>query len=161
QAPQVAFNFSIYPYGSTNYVITDVIEGSSDAVVGSGGHQWLYANVNGKKAPFTASRAEDRQDLLQLEKQLKAQGMDVDVQRYYLIQIPLKKEARGIQLSNMGTPSQQRYYTPPSYGGAAGTNAEMDYEAMPAPTASMPSGASVKAKSEISQDKAYPKRREA
>jgi hypothetical protein len=106
--PRTAFNFSIYPYGSTNYVITDVIEGSSEAIVGPGSHQLLFANVGGQKAPFTASRAEDRQDLLKLEKELKAQGMDVDVQRYYLIQIPLRRDARNIVLSNMGTPPRDR-----------------------------------------------------
>ncbi len=108
EPPRAAFNFSIYPYGSTNYVITDVIEGSSEAIVGPGNHQYLYANIDGKKAPFTASRAEDRQDLLKLEAELKAQGMDVDVQRYYLIQIPLKKNAKNIQLSNLGTPNMAR-----------------------------------------------------
>lgn len=102
--PRAAFNFSIFPYGSTNFVITDVIEGSSEAVVGPGTHQMLYADIDGRKAPFTASRAEDRQDLLRLERELKAQGMDVDVQRYYLIQVPLKKGARGIRTSDMGTP---------------------------------------------------------
>lgn len=102
--PRAAFNFSIFPYGSYNYVITDVIEGSSDAIVGPGTHQYLYANVQGKKAPFTASRASDRPDLMKLEETLKAKGMDVDVQRYYLIQVPLKKGAEGIRLSNLGTP---------------------------------------------------------
>lgn len=106
--PRAAFTFSIFPYGSTNFVITDVIEGSHEAVVGPGQHQLLFANVDGEKAPFTASRAEDRQDLLELERQLKAQGMDVDVQRYYLIQIPLRRNAAGIQLSNMGTPPWDR-----------------------------------------------------
>jgi hypothetical protein len=106
--PRAAFNFSIFPYGSTNFVITDVIEGSSEAIVGPGTHQMLYANIDGQKAPFTASRAEDRQDLLRLESELKARGMDVDVQRYYLIQIPLKRDAQGIQLSNMGTPPLSR-----------------------------------------------------
>ncbi len=101
--PRAAFTFSIFPYGSTNFVITDVIEGSSEAVVGPGNHQLLFANVNGQRAPFTASRAEDRQDLLRLERELKAQGMDVDVQRYYLIQIPLRRGAR-IQPAHMGTP---------------------------------------------------------
>jgi len=104
--PRAAFNFSIFPYGSTNFVITDVIEGSSEAIVGPGSHQMIYANVRGKKAPFTASRAEDRQDLLRMERELKAIGMDVDIQRYYLIQIPLRRDARSIQLSNMGTPPQ-------------------------------------------------------
>jgi hypothetical protein len=94
------------PYGSTNYVITDVIEGSSEAIVGPGGHQLLYANVDGKKAPFTASRAAERKDLLELESQLKARGMDVDVQRYYLIQVPLNKNVDGVKLSNMGTPPE-------------------------------------------------------
>ncbi len=106
--PRAAFTFSIFPYGSTNFVITDVIEGSSDATVGPGNHQLLYANVNGSKAPFTASRAEDRQDLLRLERELKAKGMDVDVQRYYLIQIPLKRNVRGLQTSQMGTPPMGR-----------------------------------------------------
>lgn len=101
--PRAAFNFSIQPYGSTNFVITDVIEGSHEAVVGPGSHQMLFANVDGQKAPFTASRAADRPDLLRLEKTLKAKGMDVDVQRYYLIQIPLQRN-RSIQQSNMGTP---------------------------------------------------------
>jgi hypothetical protein len=104
EAPRVAFNFSIFPYGSTNFVITDVIEGSSDAIVGPGNHQLLFANIDGEKAPFTASRAKERKDLLKLEADLKSQGMDVDVQRYYLIQIPLKREVQGIKLSNMGTP---------------------------------------------------------
>lgn len=113
--PRAAFNFSIYPYGSTNFVITDVIEGSSNAVVGPGSHQLLFADINGKKAPFTASRAEDRPDLVKLEQDLKAKGMDVDVQRYYLIQIPLKKNARGITLSNMGTPPMRRFYTTGDY----------------------------------------------
>lgn len=107
--PRAAFTFSIFPYGSTNFVITDVIEGSSDAIVGPGSHQLLYANINGQKAPFTASRAEDRQDLLKLEQKLKAEGMDVDVQRYYLIQIPLKRD-RGITLSNLGTPPMARMW---------------------------------------------------
>jgi hypothetical protein len=102
-APRAAFTFSIFPYGSTNYVITDVIEGSHEAVVGPGQHQLLFADVGGKKAPFTASRAEDRPDLLKLERELRAQGMDVDVQRYYLIQVPLRRDA-GVGLSNMGTP---------------------------------------------------------
>jgi hypothetical protein len=111
--PRAAFNFSIYPYGSTNFVITDVIEGSHEAIVGPGSHQMLFANIEGQKAPFTASRAEDRQDLLQMERELKAQGMDVDVQRYYLIQVPLRRNVRGLQLSSMGTPPLRR--TVPSY----------------------------------------------
>lgn len=101
--PRSAFTFSIYPYGSKNLVITDVIEGSSTAVVGGRGHQLLFANVDGQRAPFTASRAADRKDLAALEKKLKAQGMDVDVQRYYLIQVPLKDD-NAIQPSNMGEP---------------------------------------------------------
>lgn len=108
--PRAAFNFSIFPYGSTNFVITDVIEGSSNAIVGPGNHQLLFADINGKKAPFTASRAEDRQDLLKLEATLKEQGMDVDVQRYYLIQIPLRRDAGEIELSNMGTPPMRQFY---------------------------------------------------
>jgi len=110
--PRAAFTFSIFPYGSTNFVITDVIEGSHEAVVGPGQHQLLFAKVGGQKAPFTASRAEDRQDLLELERQLKAQGMDVDVQRYYLIQVPLRRDASGVQLSNMGTPPWRRAFSP-------------------------------------------------
>jgi hypothetical protein len=111
--PRAAFTFSIFPYGSTNFVITDVIEGSHEAVVGPGQHQLLFANVSGQKAPFTASRAEDRKDLLELERQLKAQGMDVDVQRYYLIQVPLRRDAADIQLSNLGTPPWNRAYESP------------------------------------------------
>lgn len=114
QAPRAAFNFSIFPYGSTNFVITDVIEGSHEAIVGPGNHQMLYANVNGQKAPFTASRAQDRPDLLKMEKELKSKGMDVDVQRYYLIQIPLKRD-RAIQPSNMGTPPMHRPQPSPIY----------------------------------------------
>jgi len=102
--PRAAFTFSIFPYGSTNFVITDVIEGSHEAIVGPGQHQLLFANVDGQRAPFTASRAEDRQDLLKLERELKAQGMDVDVQRYYLIQVPLRRDATSVRPSNMGTP---------------------------------------------------------
>jgi len=110
--PRAAFTFSIFPYGSTNFVITDVIEGSHEAIVGPGQHQLLFANVDGRKAPFTASRAEDRQDLLELERRLRAQGMDVDVQRYYLIQVPLRRDAAGIALSNMGTPPWNRAFGP-------------------------------------------------
>ncbi len=120
--PRAAFNFSIFPYGSTNFVITDVIEGSSEAIVGPGTHQMLYANIHGQKAPFTASRAEDRQDLLRLEKGLKAKGMDVDVQRYYLIQIPLRRDAK-VQLSNLGTPPMARafgYAASAAAGGVVG-----------------------------------------
>jgi hypothetical protein len=113
--PRVAFNFSIFPYGSTNLVITDVIEGSHEAIVGPGQHQLLYANVDGEKAPFTASRAEDRPDLLRLERELRAQGMDVDVQRYYLIQVPLRKDARGVRLSNMGTPPMRQAFQAPVF----------------------------------------------
>ncbi|MBL0210051.1 MAG: hypothetical protein IPQ13_03920 [Holophagaceae bacterium] len=117
--PRAAFNFSIFPYGSTNFVITDVIEGSSEAIVGPGTHQMLYANIHGQKAPFTASRAEDRQDLRRLEKELKAKGMDVDVQRYYLIQIPLRRDAKA-QLSNLGTPPMAWAFGYPAPGTAAG-----------------------------------------
>jgi hypothetical protein len=112
--PRAAFTFSIFPYGSTNYVITDVIEGSSEAIVGPGNHQLLFANVNGQKAPFTASRAADRPDLLKMEADLRSAGMDVDVQRYYLIQVPLRRDARGIQLSNMGTPPFNRMMPVPA-----------------------------------------------
>lgn len=84
--------------------------------MGPGNHQLLYSNVNGKKAPFTASRAEDRQDLLKLEAELKRQGMDVDVQRYYLIQVPIKHDAQGVQLSNMGRPPEPRYHAYPMGG---------------------------------------------
>jgi hypothetical protein len=111
-APRAAFTFSIFPYGSTNFVITDVIEGSHEAIVGPGQHQLLFADVEGRKAPFTASRAEDRPDLLKLERELKAQGMDVDVQRYYLIQVPLRRDATGVRLSNMGTPPWARSFDP-------------------------------------------------
>jgi hypothetical protein len=113
--PRAAFTFSIFPYGSTNFVITDVIEGSHEAIVGPGQHQLLFADVDGQKAPFTASRATDRQDLLKLERDLRAQGMDVDVQRYYLIQIPLRRDAKGVRLSNMGTPPWERgfYFAAP------------------------------------------------
>ena len=47
--PRAAFTFSIFPYGSTNLVITDVIEGSHEAIVGPGQHQLLYANVDGEQ----------------------------------------------------------------------------------------------------------------
>jgi hypothetical protein len=121
--PRAAFTFSIFPYGSTNFVITDVIEGSHEAVVGPGQHQLLFANVRGQRAPFTASRAQDRQDLLKLERELKAQGMDVDVQRYYLIQVPLRRDATGVQLSNMGTPPWARAFESPSRGNHCGVGA--------------------------------------
>ncbi|MBN2576701.1 MAG: hypothetical protein JXP73_19200, partial [Deltaproteobacteria bacterium] len=87
--------------------ITDVIEGSHEAVVGPGEHQLLFANVDGERAPFTASRATDRPDLLALEQELKLKGMDVDVQRYYLIQIPLRRDA-GVAPANMGNPPMPR-----------------------------------------------------
>ena len=136
--PRAAFNFSIYPYGSTNFVITDVIEGSHEAIVGPGSHQMLFANIHGQKAPFTASRAEDRQDLLQMERELKAKGMDVDVQRYYLIQIPLRHDVRGIQLSNLGTPPFQRTYNSPVY-----LSDEADYSMGQPPAPSAAAGSMV------------------
>jgi hypothetical protein len=111
--PRAAFTFSIFPYGSTNFVITDVIEGSHEAIVGPGQHQLLFANVDGQRTPFTASRAEDRQDLLKMERELRAQGMDVDVQRYYLIQVPLRRDATGLRPSNMGTPPWSRFENEP------------------------------------------------
>jgi len=135
--PRAAFNFSIFPYGSTNYVITDVIEGSSEAIVGAGSHQLLYAEVDGKKAPFTASRAEDRQDLLKLESELKKQGMDVDVQRYYLIQIPLRREVSEIKLSNMGSPPMKRFYD--SFAGVGGGKTIDDLAVLEAAPAAAPS----------------------
>jgi hypothetical protein len=106
--PRAAFTFSVFPYGSTNLVITDVIEGSHEAVVGPGRHQLLFADVDGRRAPFTASRAEDRPDLLRLERELRAQGMDVDVQRYYLVQVPLRRDA-GVRPSSMGAPPWRRH----------------------------------------------------
>jgi hypothetical protein len=135
--PRAAFTFSIFPYGSTNYVITDVIEGSSEAVVGPGNHQLLFSNVNGQKAPFTASRAADRPDLLKMESDLKAAGMDVDVQRYYLIQVPLRRDARGIQLSNMGAPPFERMMPVPApYAGMpAGMAAAGATKQAPVPSA--------------------------
>lgn len=133
---RAAFNFSILPYGSTNFVITDVIEGSSNAIVGPGGHQLLYANINGKKAPFTASRAAERQDLLKLERDLKAKGMDVDVQRYYLIQVPLKKGAKGIVASNMGTPPSLKYDAVPAYSAESVSGGAVYDMAVPAPSSS-------------------------
>jgi len=72
----------------------------------------LGRRMDGGKAPFTASRAEDRPDLLKLERELKARGMDVDVQRYYLIQVPLRRDATGVRLSNMGTPPWARALDP-------------------------------------------------
>jgi hypothetical protein len=137
--PRAAFTFSIFPYGSTNFVITDVIEGSHEAVVGPGTHQILFANVGGQRAPFTASRAEDRPDLLQLEKELKAQGMDVDVQRYYLIQIPLKHNAAGVLLSNMGTPPLDRGFGDgASYGIGGLSNSKGGGALPPPPSAAAP-----------------------
>jgi len=142
--PRAAFTFSIFPYGSTNFVITDVIEGSHDAVVGPGSHQLLFANVEGERAPFTASRAEDRPDLLKLEKELKAQGMDVDVQRYYLIQVPLRKDAKGVRLSNMGAPPWQRPQAQISLQeGAAGAAPSV---VLSAPAAPPPTSAAKEAK---------------
>lgn len=130
--PRAAFTFSIFPYGSTNFVITDVIEGSHEAIVGPGSHQLLFANVEGERAPFTASRAEDRPDLLKLERELKAQGMDVDVQRYYLIQVPLRRDARGIQLSNMGTPPLARAMSSETINVQAGASGGAPMAAPPA-----------------------------
>lgn len=133
--PRAAFTFSIFPYGSTNLVITDVIEGSHEAIVGPGQHQLLFANVDGRRAPFTASRAEDRQDLLRLERELKAQGMDVDVQRYYLIQVPLRRGVPGLKLSNMGTPPLRRAFADAVYPAAPGMTLEGGVAAQSAPAA--------------------------
>jgi hypothetical protein len=141
--PRAAFTFSIFPYGSTNFVITDVIEGSHEAIVGPGQHQLLFANVDGQRAPFTASRAEDRQDLLKLERELKAQGMDVDVQRYYLIQVPLRRDVAGVELSNMGTPPWRRGLVQAYDMGLEAGVAGGVVGAMPAPAAPPPQTAEV------------------
>lgn len=158
--PRAAFTFSIFPYGSTNFVITDVIEGSHEAIVGPGQHQLLFANVDGQRAPFTASRAEDRRDLLKLERELKAQGMDVDVQRYYLIQVPLRRDARGVRPSNMGTPPWQRVQSMSADAVGAGVSggvaaglpgqAPMTMSA-PAPTAAPPAIAKERAKAGLAR----------
>lgn len=110
----LSFNFSIYPYGSTNYVIADTIEGSSEVVVGPGGHQLVYFNANGKKAPFTAARASDRKEVVAQAEEMKRAGLDVDVQRFYLIQIPLRHEATGIRVGNLGTPPLAHAYAMPT-----------------------------------------------
>jgi hypothetical protein len=153
--PRAAFTFSIFPYGSTNFVITDVIEGSHDAIVGPGQHQLLFARVDGEKAPFTASRAEDRPDLLKLERELRAQGMDVDVQRYYLIQVPLRGDAQNVQLSNMGTPPWNR---PMGFSPGAGVTGGVPMLAPPPsvmtqPPASMPPAMEDQAELEKSEPK--------
>jgi len=154
--PRAAFTFSIFPYGSTNLVLTDVIEGSHEAVVGRGGHQLLFANVDGGKAPFTASRAEDRPDLLKLERDLKAQGMDVDVQRYYLIQVPLRRDVPTIRLSNMGAPPMPRQMVYPAALGAGASGGALESQAVPAPTAAP----EMKSKGEAeSKDMAFARRR--
>ncbi len=142
--PRSAFTFSIFPYGSTNLVITDVIEGSHQAVVGPGQHQLLFAEVDGGKAPFTASRASDRRDLLELERELKAQGMDVDVQRYYLIQVPLRRDAASVRLSNMGTPPWHRAFQGDWFE-AAGVPGGVVGGAVAAPPAYLPSAQSATA----------------
>jgi hypothetical protein len=155
--PRTAFTFSIFPYGSTNFVITDVIEGSHEAVVGPGTHQLLFADVGGRRAPFTASRAEDRPDLVQLEKELKAQGMDVDVQRYYLIQIPIKKGASGVRLSNMGTPPIARGFV--GVGGLSGVGSSGGAGApLPVPSAAPMNAKSMSADSEAAPAPAAEKR---
>lgn len=116
EAPRAAFNFSLQPYGSSSYVITDVGTESSEAVVGGRQHQLIFAKKDdGQRAPFTASRAEDRQDLLAMEAELKSQGMDVDIQRYYLIQVPLKHGTKATP-ANMGNPPNE--YS--GYGGYGG-----------------------------------------
>jgi hypothetical protein len=157
--PRAAFTFSIYPYGSTNLVITDVIEGSHEAVVGPGQHQLLFADAEGQRAPFTASRAEDRQDLLKLERELKAQGMDVDVQRYYLIQVPLRRDAAGIELANMGTPPWPRAFAAPVAFGAM-TGAGAAPAAPPAIAFEAPAAALNQAKATAAADALSPRRQE-
>ena len=159
--PRAAFTFSIYPYGSTNLVITDVIEGSHVAVVGPGQHQLLFADESGSRAPFTASRAEDRQDLLKLERELKAQGMDVDVQRYYLIQVPLRRDAAGIELSNMGAPPWRHAFQSPLASAAGGAALAL---APPPPSAPAQAGniaAQPKAKVAAESSDALARRQEA
>ncbi|HYV47581.1 MAG TPA: hypothetical protein VFA20_22135 [Myxococcaceae bacterium] len=104
----LSFNFSIFPYGSTNYVIADTIEGSSELVVGGNQHQLVYFNAHGKKAPFTAARSSDREEIVKAAEQMRAQGLDVDVQRFYLIQIPIRHAAKGVTLANMGAPPMAR-----------------------------------------------------
>jgi len=124
----LSFNFSIFPYGSTNYVIADTIEGSSELVVGGNEHQLVYFNSHGKKAPFTAARSSDRQEIVQAAEQMRRQGLDVDVQRFYLIQIPIRHDARGVTAANMGTPPVMKMFealgsAADDFGGLAGAPA--------------------------------------
>ena len=46
--------------------------------------------------------------------------MDVDVQRYYLIQVPLRRDATGVRLSNMGTPPWASAFESPLPVGVTG-----------------------------------------
>src|SRR6185503_5118749 len=88
------------------------------------------------------SRAEDRPDLLKLERELKAQGMDVDVQRYYLIQVPLRRDAKDVRLSNMGTPPWQgASYNETATGGVTGGAVPPPFSMPPPPAPTAAAGA--------------------
>ena len=108
--PAAAFTFSIFPYGSTNFVITDVIEGSHEAIVGPGQHQLLFANVDGRRrrrSPPAAPRT--GRTCCELER--RAPGAGHGRGRAALLPHPGARCAatrRGIALSNMGTPPWNR-----------------------------------------------------
>lgn len=89
----LAFNFSIRPYGSPTYVMASMLNGTSEVVVAGHEHQLIYFDDNGRKAPFTAARASDRMRVVSAVNELKRLGLDVDVQRFYLVQVPLRQEA--------------------------------------------------------------------
>lgn len=89
----LAFNFSIRPYGSPSYVLASMLSGTSEVVVAGDEHQLIYFDDNGRKAPFTAARASDRMRVVSAVNELKRLGLDVDVQRFFLVQVPLRRDA--------------------------------------------------------------------
>ena len=103
--PRAAFTFSIFPYGSTNFVITDVIEGSHEAIVGPGQHQLLFANVDGPEGAL--HRQPRRGPAGPAEAGARAEGAGHGRGRAALLPDPGARcgaTRAGVQLSNMGTP---------------------------------------------------------
>ena len=111
--PRAAFTFSIFPYGSTNFVITDVIEGSHEAIVGPGQHQLLFANVDGEQG---AVHGEPRRGPAgPAEARARAEGAGDGRGRAALLPDPgaAAPRRRRVQLSNMGTPPWNHAFEPP------------------------------------------------
>jgi hypothetical protein len=108
--PRVAFNFSVDMGGSAAYVITDGPAGGGEAVLSGGRHRLLFADADGQRAPFTAAVSSPAG-----RPYFDAETPDaaVGAQRFCIVQIPLRRGARGLAPSDFGAPPAPKDGRPP------------------------------------------------